>query len=90
LEDWILYIQLIGYTLEDIVKFWKVGIVALYFWTVVNFCIYTLLFIAFGYRIADIRISDDETALHYRRLSFYFLSYVALQHRHSFEIISFT
>lgn len=48
-EDVVLYIQLLGYILEDLTTIYKIGLYhALGFWTVINFLIYTLLSIAFA------------------------------------------
>ncbi|KAM0755923.1 calcium activated cation channel [Meredithblackwellia eburnea MCA 4105] len=74
-EDIILYVQLLGYLLEDVVKIYKIGAWSAFgFWTSVNFIIYTLLTIAFVYRIMDITTHDVERSNQYRMLCFQFLS----------------
>ena len=76
--DYILYIQVAGYTLEEIVKFAKVRSSAvLTFWTIVSLSIYTILFIALGYRIADLASTKTKQAMHYRLRSFQILSCAA-------------
>ncbi|SCZ94771.1 BZ3500_MvSof-1268-A1-R1_Chr12-1g03647 [Microbotryum saponariae] len=78
LEDFVLYIQLLGYLLEDLTKLWKIGwFAALGFWQIVNYGIYTLLAIAFCYRVADTMTHDAHKSEVYRLLSFQFLSSAA-------------
>lgn len=68
--------QVLGYTLEEIVKIVKIrSIAALNFWTVVSLSIYTLAFIALGYRIADLAEKHDKHAMRYRLKAFQILSY---------------
>ncbi|KAL8279633.1 hypothetical protein RQP46_007946 [Phenoliferia psychrophenolica] len=74
-EDYVLYIQLLGYVIEDVTKIWKIGLwSATSFWTVVNGMIYSLLGVAFVYRILDLHSHDVERSAGYRILSFQFLS----------------
>ncbi|SGY20209.1 BQ5605_C017g08528 [Microbotryum silenes-dioicae] len=78
LEDSVLYIQLLGYLIEDLTKLWKIGwFAALGFWQIVNYGIYTLLAIAFCYRVADTMTHDAHKSEVYRLLSFQFLSSAA-------------
>jgi len=78
LEDYIFYIQVLGYTLEEIVKLIKIrSLAALNFWTVVSLSIYTLAFIALGYRIADLAETHDKHAMRYRLMAFQILSCAA-------------
>lgn len=77
-EDYIFYIQVLGYTLEEIVRFTKIrSIAALTFWTCVSLLIYSIAFVALGYRIADLATHKEKAALHYRLLSFQILSCAA-------------
>lgn len=49
IEDYVFYIQVAGYTLEEVVKFFKIRSVAAFtFWTCVNLLIYTIAFVALG------------------------------------------
>ena len=65
-----------GYTLEEIVRFTKIrSIAALTFWTCVSLLIYSIAFVALGYRIADLATHKEKAALHYRLLSFQILSW---------------
>lgn len=74
-EDVILYVQLAGYILEDITRVWKIGVwSAVNFWVCVNCMIYTLLGVAFAYRVLDLRTRDTDKSDAYRRLSFEFLA----------------
>lgn len=50
---------------------------ALGFWNIVNYILFTLLGIAFAYRIADVTTSSDELSAQYRLLSFQFMSSAA-------------
>lgn len=57
---------------------WKIGwFAALGFWQIVNYGIYTLLAIAFCYRVADTMTHDAHKSEVYRLLSFQFLSSAA-------------
>lgn len=77
LEDYIFYVQVLGYTLEEIVRLVKIrSIAGLTFWTVISLCIYTIAFVALGFRIADLAEKDNKKALHYRLTAFQILSYV--------------
>ena len=79
LSDYIFYIQVMGYTLEEIVRFTKIrSIAALTFWTCVSLLIYSIAFVALGYRIADLATHKEKAALHYRLLSFQILSWAEL------------
>ncbi|SCV72936.1 BQ2448_6861 [Microbotryum intermedium] len=92
LEDFVLCelgrgdIQLLGYLFEDLTKagrlaflnLYKIGwFAALGFWQIVNYGIYTLLAVAFCYRIADTMTHDAHKSEVYRLLSFQFLSSAA-------------
>lgn len=77
IEDVVLYIQLLGYILEDSAKIWKIGYRAMSFWTTINLMIYVLLSIAFGYRVAAVSSSDEHQAEALRLVSFQFLSSAA-------------
>ncbi|KAM0786008.1 hypothetical protein ACM66B_006824 [Microbotryomycetes sp. NB124-2] len=75
LEDVLLYVQVLGYLLEDLTKVWKIGIwSALNFWLIVNCTIYTMLAIAFVYRVADMSTHDSEKSYNLRLRSFQWLS----------------
>jgi hypothetical protein len=75
LEDYIFYIQVFGYTLEEIVRMAKIrSIAALTFWTCVSLAIYTIAFIALGFRIADLAQNNVEKAHYYRLKAFQMLS----------------
>lgn len=75
LEDYIFYIQVLGYTLEEIVRIVKIrSIAALTFWTCISLGIYTIAFVALGFRIADLAQKDDEPAHYYRYKAFQILS----------------
>lgn len=78
-EDVVLYIQALGYMLEDLTKLYKLGVwPALNFWLGVNFAIYALLAIAFGYRVKDLTVDHtDGEASEWRTRSFQFLSCAA-------------
>ncbi|KAI5480689.1 calcium activated cation channel [Pseudohyphozyma bogoriensis] len=77
-EDVLLYIQLLGYMVEDFTKMYKIGIVpCLSFWTCINFCIYALLTTAFVYRVLDVTAHDVEKSDRMRLLSFQFMSSAA-------------
>jgi hypothetical protein len=55
LEDYIFYIQVLGYTLEEIVRFSKIrSLAAINFWTIVSLSIYTLAFVALGWVVHQI------------------------------------
>ncbi|GAA6052108.1 hypothetical protein JCM3770_006635 [Rhodotorula araucariae] len=78
IEDSILYIQLLGYLLEDLVKIWKIGWWAcISFWQVINFAIYSLATVAFVYRCLDLASLDDTKQAHYRMVAFQWLSVAA-------------
>ncbi|BGP41086.1 Calcium channel yvc1 [Rhodotorula kratochvilovae] len=78
IEDGVLYIQLLGYLLEDLVKIYKIGWWAcVSFWQVINFAIYSLAAVAFVYRCFDLGTLDETKQAHYRMLSFQFLSVAA-------------
>jgi hypothetical protein len=78
-EDVVLYVQALGYILEDVTKLYKLGVwPALNFWLGVNFAIYVLLAIAFGYRVKDLTIDHpDGEASEWRMRSFQYLSCAA-------------
>ncbi|GAA5874877.1 hypothetical protein JCM1840_003912 [Sporobolomyces johnsonii] len=74
-EDVILYVQLLGYMVEDIVRVYKIGWWAcIGFWQVVNYMIYALCTVAFVYRCADLSVTDTEHSRQLRMRSFQFLS----------------
>ncbi|KAK4053593.1 Calcium channel yvc1 [Microbotryomycetes sp. JL221] len=78
LEDVLLYVQVLGYLLEDITKVWKIGIwSALNFWLIVNGIIYVMLTIAFVYRIADQSTHNPDKSFSLRLRSFQWLSSAA-------------
>ena len=75
LEDYIFYIQVFGYTLEEIVRIVKIrSLAALTFWTCVSLGIYTIAFIALGFRIADLSQQSTHKAHYYRLKAFQILS----------------
>ncbi|GAA5842733.1 hypothetical protein JCM3766R1_005766 [Sporobolomyces carnicolor] len=77
-EDVVLYIQVLGYMVEDLVKIYKIGWWAcIGFWQIVNYMIYALSIIAFAYRCADWGTSSTERSDRFRMLSFQFLSCAA-------------
>ncbi|GAA6060814.1 hypothetical protein JCM10212_000587 [Sporobolomyces blumeae] len=77
-EDVILYIQVLGYMVEDVGKIWKIGLYAcIGFWPIVNYMIYALATVAFVYRCADLGTTSQEKSDHYRMLSFQWLSVAA-------------
>ncbi|GAA5916355.1 hypothetical protein JCM6882_000861 [Rhodosporidiobolus microsporus] len=77
-EDWVLYVQLLGYAVEDFVKIYKIGWRAsVGFWALVNYAIYTMAGIAFVYRILDITTHDDHKSAMYRMRAFQWLSSAA-------------
>lgn len=74
-EDYVFYVQVFGYTLEEIVRIVKIrSIAALTFWTCISLGIYTIAFVALGFRIADLAQKDDEPAHYYRYKAFQILS----------------
>ncbi|GAA94492.1 uncharacterized protein L969DRAFT_91548 [Mixia osmundae IAM 14324] len=78
IEDVILYVQLLGYAVEDIVRVAKVrSAAAIDFWMTINIVNYGLLTTAFLYRIADQSTSDPDKTTQLRTLSFSFLSCAA-------------
>ncbi|GAA5913307.1 hypothetical protein JCM8208_005205 [Rhodotorula glutinis] len=78
IEDTILYVQLLGYILEDVVKVYKIGWWAcISFWQIVNMLIYLLAGVAFVYRCIDLGTVDEEKQAHYRMLAFQWLSVAA-------------
>ncbi|GAA6005847.1 hypothetical protein JCM10207_007248 [Rhodosporidiobolus poonsookiae] len=78
LEDVVLYVQLMGYLLEDVTKIWKIGFSAAFtFWQAVNFCIYAITLVAFVYRCLDLSTSDPEKQAQYRMRAFQWLSSAA-------------
>ena len=78
-EDVVLYVQALGYLLEDVIKLYKLGVwPALNFWLGVNCAIYVLLAIAFGYRVKDLTIAhQDGQSSEWRIRSFQWLSCAA-------------
>ncbi|GAA6002851.1 uncharacterized protein JCM10292_001338 [Rhodotorula paludigena] len=77
-EDGILYVQLLGYLLEDVVKIYKIGWWAtISFWQIVNFSIYSLSAVAFVYRCLDLSTHDPEKQDRFRLLAFQWLSTAA-------------
>ncbi|GAA6008524.1 hypothetical protein JCM11491_004508 [Sporobolomyces phaffii] len=78
IEDVVLYVQLLGYIVEDLVKIYKIGWWAcIGFWQIVNYMIYALSIVAFAYRCADWGTSSQERSDRFRMLSFQFLSCAA-------------
>lgn len=78
IEDVVLYIQLLGYIVEDLVKMYKIGWYAcIGFWQIINYMIYALSIVAFAYRCADWGTSSQEKSDKFRMLSFQFLSCAA-------------
>ncbi|GAA5824388.1 hypothetical protein JCM11251_000401 [Rhodosporidiobolus azoricus] len=78
LEDVILYVQLLGYMWEDVVKVWKIGWYAsIGFWQLVNWSIYAIAGVALVYRCLDITTHDDERSAMYRMRAFQWLSCAA-------------
>lgn len=70
-EDWVLYIQLAGYVLEELVRIYKIrSIQAFTFFTLVNFVIFTLMGISLFYRVSDIYAQSDKQSAQYRMRSF--------------------
>ncbi|BGP56070.1 Calcium channel yvc1 [Rhodotorula sphaerocarpa] len=77
-EDIILYTQLLGYLVEDIVKIYKIGIYAtISVWQIVNWMIYSLSLVAFVFRCLDLSTRDAEKQAQYRELAFQWLSMAA-------------
>ncbi|BGP17286.1 Calcium channel yvc1 [Rhodosporidiobolus nylandii] len=77
-EDAVLFVQLLGYIVEDIVRIYKIGIFAATgFWQLVNWMIYTLGAISFVYRCLDLTTSDPEKSSMYRMRAFQWLSSAA-------------
>ncbi|KAK4048507.1 Calcium channel yvc1 [Microbotryomycetes sp. JL201] len=75
LEDVLLYVQVLGYVLEDVTKVWKIGIwSSLSFWLIVNCIIYAMLTIAFVYRVADMSTHNPDKSFQLRLRSFQWLS----------------
>lgn len=75
LEDFVLYVQLFGYMLEDCTRVWKIySVHAVGFWTIINICIYILAITAFILRLMDIATHDPDLSREYRIFSFQFLS----------------
>ncbi|GAA5930927.1 uncharacterized protein JCM15063_002498 [Sporobolomyces koalae] len=75
IEDVVLYVQLLGYVVEDLVKIYKIGWWAcIGFWQIVNYMIYALSIVAFAYRCADWGTDSTERSDQFRMLSFQFLS----------------
>ncbi|GAA5971515.1 hypothetical protein JCM3765_001224, partial [Sporobolomyces pararoseus] len=78
IEDIVLYVQVAGYIVEDIVKIYKIGWWAcIGFWQIVNYMIYALCIVAFAYRCADWGTISRERSDRFRMLSFQFLSCAA-------------
>ncbi|GAA5987011.1 hypothetical protein JCM11641_004418 [Rhodosporidiobolus odoratus] len=78
IEDSILYIQLLGYLVEDLVRIWKIGVFAATgFWQLVNWCIYIISLVAFVYRCMDLHTDDPEKQSQYRMQAFQWLSSAA-------------
>ncbi|GAA5988336.1 hypothetical protein JCM10908_002170 [Rhodotorula pacifica] len=77
-EDIILYTQLLGYLVEDLVKIYKIGVYAtISVWQIVNWLIYSLAFVAFVFRCFDLATHDPEKQDRYRTLAFQWLSMAA-------------
>lgn len=77
-EDIILYTQLLGYLVEDLVKIYKIGIYAtISVWQIVNWLIYSLAAVAFIFRCLDLGTHDEEKQSRYRQLAFQWLSMAA-------------
>ncbi|GAA5881654.1 hypothetical protein JCM16303_005529 [Sporobolomyces ruberrimus] len=78
IEDVVLYVQLLGYVVEDLVKIYKIGWWAcIGFWQIINYMIYALSIVAFAYRCADWGTTSHERSDRFRMLSFQFLSCAA-------------
>ncbi|GAA5878176.1 hypothetical protein JCM8547_008364 [Rhodosporidiobolus lusitaniae] len=77
-EDGVLYIQLLGYIVEDFVRVYKIGWrAAIGFWNLVNYTIYIMATIAFVYRCLDLATHDQEKSDRYRLAAFQWLSSAA-------------
>ncbi|EFE41568.1 hypothetical protein TRV_03710 [Trichophyton verrucosum HKI 0517] len=76
----ILYGMTLGFILDEVTKFWKVGRFYFGFWNAFNSTLYCLLLVSFVLRIVALTHSkdvDNETRNYYNQLSYNFLAFSA-------------
>ncbi|BGP09070.1 Calcium channel YVC1 [Rhodotorula toruloides] len=77
-EDVLLFVQVVGYVVEDVVKVWKIGWWAcVSFWQIINILIYTFATVAFVFRCFDLATTDPAQQDRYRYAAFQWLSLAA-------------